>query len=273
MDSLRQIDSWPAPNAAVAVVGPDGLIGQRGDRDYNGPWASVTKLFTAYAVLMATQDGEFELETPAGPEGATIRHLLAHTSGLPFEGRMAISPPGARRIYSNSGFDLLGEVISDSTSHEYADYLKIQVLDPLGITAELVGRPSEGLSGDLTGMIAFAGELLSPTLVDPTLFSTATTVAFPGLGGVLPGIGPYQPLDWGLGFELRDGKEPHWTGNTNSPATFGHFGGSGSFLWVDPTHKLAMCGLSGRQFDEWAMTAWPALADAVIDEYSEMSVR
>jgi CubicO group peptidase (beta-lactamase class C family) len=266
MDSLRQIDGWPVPNAAVAVIGPEGLIAQRGDRDYAGPWASVTKLFTAYAALMATQDGEFELENPAGPKGATIRHLLAHASGLPFEGRSPISPPGVKRIYSNSGFDLLGEVISATAGHEYGDYLKIQVLDPLGITADLVGRPSEGLSGDLSGMIAFAQELLSPTLVDPRLFSMATTIAFPGLGGVLPGIGPYDPLDWGLGFEIRDGKEPHWTGSTNSPATFGHFGGSGSFLWVDPVHQLAMCGLSGRQFDKWAMTAWPVLADSVIRE-------
>jgi CubicO group peptidase (beta-lactamase class C family) len=86
------------------------------------------------------------------------------------------------------------------------------------------------------------------------------------LSGTLPGIGRYDPLDWGLGFELRDAKVPHWTGRANSPTTFGHFGGAGSFLWVDPVIRLAMCGLSGRQFDNWAMTAWPALADAVIAE-------
>jgi CubicO group peptidase (beta-lactamase class C family) len=43
-----------------------------------------------------------------------------------------------------------------------------------------------------------------------------------------------DPNDWGLGFELRDTKEPHWTGTRNSPRTYGHFGGSGSFLWLDP---------------------------------------
>ncbi|HJR88109.1 MAG TPA: serine hydrolase domain-containing protein [Acidimicrobiia bacterium] len=250
----------------MAVVAPNGLVGQRGDLAYRGPWASVTKLFTAYAVLMATQDEEFSLEDPAGPEGATIRHLLAHASGLPFEGQAAIAKPGTRRIYSNVGFDLLGELITERCGQHFADYLQIQVLQPLRITADLEGRPSEGLSGDLGGLIAFAHELLAPTLVDSTLFSSATTVAFPGLSGTLPGIGRYDPLDWGLGFEIRDGKEPHWTGRTNSPATFGHFGGAGSFLWVDPLKRLAMCGLSGRQFDNWAMTAWPALADAVIAE-------
>ncbi len=268
MDSLRQIDSWPVPNAAVAVVGPDGLIAQRGDLAYSGPWASVTKLFTAYAALMAIQDEELGLDQPAGPKGATIRHLLAHASGLPFEGESAILTPGTRRIYSNTGFDLLGKIIAETTGHDFVDYLEIQVLAPLGIKADLVGRPSEGLSGDLSGMVAFASELLSPTLLGPTLFAIATTVAFPGLSGVLPGMGRYDPLDWGLGFELRDGKEPHWTGRANSPETFGHFGGTGSFVWVDPNHRLGMCGLSGRQFDDWAMTVWPALADAVVAEHS-----
>lgn len=266
IEALGQIDAWPVPNAAVAVVAPDGLVAQRGDLAYNGPWASVTKLFTAYAVLMATQDEEFRLQDPAGPEGATIRHLLAHASGLPFEGQSGIARPGTRRIYSNAGFDLLGRLITERCGQEFADYLQIQVLQPLGINADLVGRPSEGLTGDLGGLIAFARELLSPTLVDPNLFASATTVVFPGLSGTLPGIGRFDPLDWGLGFEIRDGKEPHWTGRTNSPATFGHFGGAGSFLWVDPVQRLAMCGLSGRQFDNWAMTAWPDLADAVIAE-------
>ena len=57
---------------------------------------------------------------------------------------------------------------------------------------------------------------------------------FPGLVGVLPDVGRMDPNDWGLGVELRDAKTPHWTGARNSPRTFGHFGGSGTFLWVDP---------------------------------------
>jgi CubicO group peptidase (beta-lactamase class C family) len=105
-------------------------------------------------------------------------------------------------------------------------------------------------------------------LLGRDLFSQAITVAFPGLAGVLPGIGRYNPLDWGLGFELRGAKNPHWTGRTNSPETFGHFGGAGSFLWVDPVPGLALCGLSGRQFGDWALEAWPAIADAVLAELS-----
>ncbi len=51
---------------------------------------------------------------------------------------------------------------------------------------------------------------------------------------MLPGFGVQRPNDWGLGFEIRDAKSPHWTGSANSGRTYGHFGQSGTFIWVDP---------------------------------------
>jgi CubicO group peptidase (beta-lactamase class C family) len=75
-----------------------------------------------------------------------------------------------------------------------------------------------------------------------------------------------EPNDWGLGFELRDKKRPHWTGERNSPRTFGHFGQSGSFLWVDPEAGLACACLADRGFGDWAKEAWPRLSDAILAE-------
>ncbi len=49
---------------------------------------------------------------------------------------------------------------------------------------------------------------------------------------------------------------------------FGHFGGSGTFLWVDPVAKVACCALTTREFGEWAKVAWPVLSDAVLAEIS-----
>jgi CubicO group peptidase (beta-lactamase class C family) len=92
----------------------------------------------------------------------------------------------------------------------------------------------------------------------------ATSVQFAGLVGVLPGFGRQEPNDWGLGFELRDGKSPHWTGTRNSRRTFGHFGRSGTFLWVDPDVGVALACLTDRDFGAWAVTAWPELSDAVL---------
>ena len=109
-------------------------------------------------------------------------------------------------------------------------------------------------------------EWLAPTLVAPETLAEATAVAFPGLTGVLPGFGRMERNDWGLGCELRDDKSPHWTGSLNSARTFGHFGRSGTFLWVDPEAQLALGVLTDRDFDEWAQASWPALADAVVAE-------
>ena len=54
----------------------------------------------------------------------------------------------------------------------------------------------------------------------------------------------------------------------NSATTFGHFGQSGSFLWVDPDAGLACASLADRPFGEWAAQAWPALSDAVLAEFA-----
>jgi CubicO group peptidase (beta-lactamase class C family) len=53
-------------------------------------------------------------------------------------------------------------------------------------------------------------------------------------------------------------------GTANSPATFGHFGGSGTFVWVDPVADLALVALTDREYGPWALDAWPAFSDAVL---------
>ena len=94
--------------------------------------------------------------------------------------------------------------------------------------------------------------------------SPTPPVAFPDLDGILPGFGRQKPNDWGLGFEIRDGKSPHWTGAHSSPRTFGHFGQSGTFLWVDPDADAAAVVLTDRDFGPWAITAWPIWTDGVL---------
>ena len=267
MEALRQIDAWPARTAAAAVIGAEGVLAERGPSDVVFRWASVTKLFTAYAALVAAEEGALDLDEPAGPPGSTVRHLLAHASGLPFEGGAPIAKPGERRIYSNSGFDLLGARLAERVEMPFAEYLQAAVLDPLGLAgAELHGRPSEGIRGPLADLAAFGRELLAPTLVAQETLAEATEVVFPGLVGVLPGLGRQEPNDWGLGFELKDAKRPHWTGSANSPRTFGHFGGAGTFLWVDPDARVACACLTDLEFAEWALAAWPPLADAILAE-------
>jgi CubicO group peptidase (beta-lactamase class C family) len=85
---------------------------------------------------------------------------------------------------------------------------------------------------------------------------------------VLPGFGRQNPNDWGLGCEIRDHKRPHWTAAGNSPRTFGHFGQSGSFLWVDPDAGIGCASLADRPFGEWASGLWPRLSERVLAAYA-----
>jgi len=242
------------------------VVETRGPRDRVLRWASVTKLVTALAALIAAEEGVIDLDEPAGPEGATVRHLLAHASGLPFEGDKPIGRPGTRRVYSNTGFEVLAEHIAARAEIPFAEYLAAGVLGPLGMTAELRGSPAADLQGSLDDLLLLARELKVPTLVAAETLAEATSVQFPGLAGVLPDFGRFDPNDWGLGFELRDAKSPHWTGARNTSKTFGHFGGSGTFLWVDPEAGLALACLTDLDFGEWAKEAWPRLSDAVLAE-------
>jgi len=268
VDALRQIDEWAAAHAAAAVVGPDGVVASHGPSDHVFRWASLTKLATSLATLVAVEEGVVDLDDPAGPEGATVRHLLAHASGLPFEGGAPIARVGERRIYSNLGFDTLANHVAARAEMTFGRYLAEAVFEPLRMAAELRGSAGAGVHGTLDDAVRLARELLTPTLLDPETLAEATTVVFPGLNGVLPGYGRFDPLDWGLGFELKDAKPRHWSGTLTSPRTFGHFGGSGTLLWVDPEHSLALVALSDREFGDWAKSAWPALANAVLSEGS-----
>ena len=264
VDALRQIDQWAAAHAAAAVVRPDRVVASHGPAGHVFRWASVTKLATALATLVAVEEGVADLDDPAGPEGATVRHLLAHASGLPFDGGPPIARVGERRIYSNLGFEALADYVAARAEMPFDRYLAEAVFEPLGMAAELRGSAGADVHGTLDAAVCLAQELLTPTLLAPETLAEATSVVFPGLNGVLPGFGRFDPMDWGLGFELKDGKHGHWSGSLTSPRTFGHFGGSGTFLWVDPERSFALVVLSDREFGDWAKDAWPALSDAVV---------
>lgn len=263
--ALEPVADWPVPHAAVTVVGPEGVLAATGETDRRQWAASVTKAVAALAFWVAVEEEAVALDEPAGPEGSTVRHLLAHASGLAFDRPVVVARPGTRRIYSNAGFDVLADLVAERAGMAFAAYLREAVLAPLAMTSSaLEGSAAADLHTTADDLARFAAELMAPTLVAPETLAAGTAVAFPGLAGVLPGIGAYDPLDWGLGVEVKGDKRPHWSGDRTSPRTFGHFGASGSFLWVDPTRSVAAVGLSGQGFGPWAMRAWPPLADAVL---------
>ena len=273
---------WPVGRAGAAVVSPSGVEtafqgGVSGGDQFEV--ASVTKLMTSLAALAAVESGRLDLDQPVpqardagAAEAVTLRHLLAHAGGFPFERPGRPRPPEQRRIYSNVGFRLLADAVADAAGTTFASWLSTSVLDPLEMSeTRLVhrrgidGDPAAGAASTLDDLARLARCLLDrgAPVVGPELFAEAVSVQFPGLAGLVPGVGRFDPCDWGLGFELHDGKRPHWMGDRRSPSAFGHFGASGCFLWVDPDAGLAAAAVSDREFadDKWGMATWPAWSD------------
>ena len=265
---LQDLAHWPVDNVAGALIGPGGVTETFGDTARAFALASVTKPLVASAVLVAVEEGAVELDTPAGPPGATVAHLLSHASGLAFDSREQIAPVASQRIYSSAGFEVLAETVEQATGIAFPDYLTAAVAEPLGMsTTTLDGPAGHGATSCVDDLARYAHDLLRPRLVAPETARSARSVWFPGLDGFVPGYGRHRPCDWGLGFEIRGHKSPHWTGTRNSPRTFGHFGQTGTFLWVDPARELSLVVLTARDFDEWAKPLWPALSDEVLREF------
>lgn len=278
MSALEMTSEWPVDHVSAAVVGLDGAVRTVGDRDRPYRLASIAKPITAWATLVAVEEGIVSLDQPLGQPGCTIRHLLAHAGGYAFDGDTPIARPGTRRSYSNTGIEMVADAVAQAAGISFGQYLAEAVFEPLGMSrTELRGSPAHGIWSTLDDVVAFARDTMSSRLLSPGSVSAATTPVLPELAGIIPGIGRFDPCPWGLGFEVRGSKRPHWTGTRNSSVTFGHFGGAGTFVWVDPgvtgargaAGALACVALTDRTFDEWAADAlrlWPELSDAVIAE-------
>jgi CubicO group peptidase (beta-lactamase class C family) len=273
VNPLDLVASWPPPSTAAVIVGPGGVLATYGPVDQPYYLASVTKPLVALAALVAVEEGAVELADPADEAlvpGATVRHLLAHASGLASERPLRAFPPAVRRVYSNVGIELLATLVEGAVGMPFASYLHEAVVAPLRLRAtRLEGSPAKDGWGSAADLARVVGELLRPSgWLHASTLASASSVQYPGLRGVVPGFGGQDPNDWGLGFEIRGHKSPHWTGAANSPATYGHFGQSGTMFWVDPVATVGLIALSDLPFDNWARVGWPTLSDAVLREYT-----
>ncbi len=272
MRALDSTASWPVPTVAAAVVGPGGVLDTTGDLDHRFRLASISKPIVAWAALIAVEEGIVSLDTPIGQPGCTLRHLLSHAGGYPLDGPEPIAPPERKRIYSNTGIEVAAAAIATEAGMPFEEYLRLGVFEPLGMTAtDLRGSPAHGVWSTAADVIRFLAEVREPVLVSPTTAADAVRTQYPTLGGIVPGVGRFDVSPWGLGFEVRGDKRPHWTGSANSAATFGHFGGSGTMTWLDPDADVGVVALTDRPFDQWAPVAlerWPELSDRVLAEFA-----
>ena len=266
MKSFAQLESWPCPNVSAAAIS-GGSIAVHGDQDRSFALASITKLFTAAAVLLGVEEGSIALDQPIDDRGATVADALAHASGLAPNG-LVLDEPGLRRIYSNAAYEIVADTLAKETEMTFSDYLTEGILQPLGMASTtLEGSPAFGASSTVSDLVRFVEGL--PTLLDSSTYDQMTSPYLPELIGVLPGYGRQTPNTWGLGPEIRSSKTPHWTGESNSERTWGHFGQAGTFLWVDPEIDGSLIVLTDRDFGDWAMTRWPTLSNAVRAELGD----
>jgi CubicO group peptidase (beta-lactamase class C family) len=265
--------NWPVPHVSAAVLRAGVVVATAGDVDRVQRLASISKPISVWGMLVAVEEGVLTLDDPIGQPGCTLRHLLAHAGGYPFEGEEPIGAPGTTRIYSNSGYSIAARAIERATAMRFDEYLHEAVFAPLEMTSSVLrGSAARGVRSNVSDTCRFIAEVMRPTLLHESTAAEALRTHYPELAGIVPGVGRYAQCPWGLGFEIRGTKEPHWTGTTNSPRTVGHFGGAGTMFWYDPEYDLALVALAARDFDEWAETAlevWPALSDAVVEQYAE----
>lgn len=265
--SFASTDGFPH-TALVGVTDALHTLAVQGDAHAALPLASVSKPLSAWGVLIAVERELVDLDEPAGPDGSTLLNLLDHTSGLPFEGEQTQAAPGTRRIYSNAGFDALGAHVAEAAGMPFSEWMAREVTGPLGMTdIDLDGRPSAGYRASITDLMLFGREVLRPTLIPAELRDLALMVSQPGLRGVVPGYGSFDDNQWGLGFERKGVKSPHWLDDSFSPDTAGHFGGQGSFLFIDRSRDLAAAFLSGVTFGEDHKRIWPGLTAEIATRY------
>jgi len=267
VNAFDLLDEWPVGRVAAGVMLPDRSTHLYGDANDVFALASITKPLTALATLIAVEEGIVGLDDRCGPPAATIRHLLAHAAGLAPDQRRLLTEPARRRIYSNSGYEIVADAVAAGSEIEFESYFTEALVEPLGLmNTKLTGSPAYGADSSVADLLVIVGELTTdnPRLLAQSTIDEMCAPAFPDLAGVLPGYGIQDPNTWGLGFEIRGLKRPHWTGSSNSRETFGHFGRAGTFLWIDPVAQVACVVLTDREFGDWAKQRWPAFSEAVL---------
>ena len=258
VDELFADYSGDLPGAAVMVVddGERVLVATYGlanveqgipvRADTNFRLASLTKQFTAAAVMMLVEEGELSLDDtlpelfedfPAYGASVTLRHLLQHNSGLidyeslipaEFSGQVSdrdalrymyevdetYFPPGSEYRYSNTGYAMLAVLVEARAGLPFAEFLDRRIFTPLGMAGTVAHR--EGISTVPNRALGYTVDNGTVTASDQS-----TTSAVLGDGGIYTSLVDYYRWDQALYTDSllsRESREQMWTAN------FGDYG-------------------------------------------------
>jgi CubicO group peptidase (beta-lactamase class C family) len=210
--------------------------------------------------------------------------------------------PGTQRWYSNAGYVQAAKLLEAASGMSCPAYLRGAVLGPLGMDASLglaeadaprtarvwqSGRygedelfnsqrfradapPQGGGFATARAYGAFLACLLAGggsggrALLAPETVEEMLSPQFGPLPGGVGGVGEWPELCWGLGFDVRGRREPHWSGTALSPRAASHFGASGTLAWLDPERGLGLVALANRgSYSGWWREPWAELGAAV----------
>ncbi len=213
-------------------------------------------------------------------------------------------PVGSKVEYSNVGYGMLGLVIEAASGQSYPAFLRERLFAPAGMSDAYLAPPEsvypriahvDGVS-DPGGQYERYNSRYARTLTDPggSVIATAADVATfyqmfldggkahgrpllapatarlmttnhtAGLRGGIEGFMTWAECAWGLGFDLRGTKHPHFSGEFTSARTFAHAGVAGTFAWADPEHDL-VCVMLGNHLlsNLWNQPRWSRYSSAV----------
>ena len=261
---------------AVHVIGPDNSAKTYGLAKERYKWASVSKLLAMHVFADAIVSGfislDDQIDHPNIDNSVTLADLLSHSSGIKPELESPIEPC-TKRIYSNIAFDIaeqhlikklgpgfegqsVGSLFNDGFKHD------------LNSSIEFSGSCAFTANGTFDDLILFLNEIRNPKLIDPSIFSLLTSPHNDGLPGILPGWGHQENNTWGIGYEIKGNKDPHWMGSLASEKSYGHFGMAGTFIFHDPVNNISVALQSAKDFGPWAKHIWPPLCKEIYNLFA-----
>lgn len=221
------------------------------------------------------------------------------------------SAPGERLRYSNLGPGIAARAAEIVTGTDFLTLTEKRILEPMDLSnivlapesnfddriATLqdpgsastdresynspwwrsIGLPWGGYYGSTANLVRYATSFL-PGQLSPLSDDAKREMVTDQVDGLEGGVESmytiWNPGFWGLGWELKGTKPRHWTGNQTSPATWVHWGFSGTLVWVDPTRELGVAVFANRSVaSQWMFrpARWTSLSDALCDEADDLA--
>lgn len=239
------------------------------------------------------------------PAGATTAEELPSYLKAP----LAV-PVGSKVEYSNVGYGILGLIVEAISGQTFPQYMREQLFEPIGMQRAYLAPPAEcyakivhvagtnepgsrferfnsdfarqqthpaghviGSAQDVARFFQLFladGQLDQRQIIAPATAQLMRTNQTAGLAGGIEGFMTWDSCAWGLGFDLRGVKQPHFSGEYSSAATFGHTGVAGTFAWADPSRDLICVMLANRMlYNRWNTPHWSRYSTAVIAALDE----